>query len=130
MYNRRFTCTTCKAKQPDSALDKLVLPGNGWADTGRLYDYVYASSKSENVDFLTANMSNDGYLCFGSSEWYISKGRVSMCPQAVFGETDAGVDMTYVGEGYDQSLWQAITAGACGSSGKVKNRKVMIVVSL
>ena len=111
------------------AFDKLVLPGNGRADTGRLYDYVYASGKSENVDFLTANMSDDGYLCFGSSEWYISKGRVSMCPQAVFGETDAGVDMTYVGEGYDQSLWQAIAAGAYGSSGKVKNRKVMIVVS-
>ena len=111
------------------AFDKLVLPGNGRADTGRLYDYVYASGKSENVDFLTANMSDDGYLCFGSSEWYISKGRVNMCPQAVFGETDAGVDMTYVGEGYDQSLWQAIAAGAYGSSGKVKNRKVMIVVS-
>lgn len=111
------------------AFDKLVLPDNGRADTGRLYDYVYASGKSENVDFLTANMSDDGYLCFGSSEWYISKGRVSMCPQAVFGETGAGVDMTYVGEGYDQSLWQAIAAGAYGSSGKVKNRKVMIVVS-
>lgn len=111
------------------AFDKLVLPGNGRADTGRLYDYVYASGKSENVDFVTANMSADGYLCFGSSEWYISKGRVSMCPQAVFGETGAGVDMTYVGEGYDQSLWQAIAAGAYGSSGKVKNRKVMIVVS-
>ena len=111
------------------AFDKLVLLGNGRADTDRLYDYVYASGKSENVDFVTANMSADGYLCFGSSEWYISKGRVSMCPQAVFGETDAGVDMTYVGEGYDQSLWQAIAAGAYGSSGKVKNRKVMIVVS-
>lgn len=111
------------------AFDKLVLPGNGRADTGRLYDYAYASGKSENVDFLTANMSDDGYLCFGSSEWYISKGRVSMCPQAVFGETDAGVDMTYVGEGYDQSLWRAIAAGAYGSSGKVKNRKVMIAVS-
>lgn len=109
--------------------DKLVLPGNGARDDGRLYDYVYATGKSENVDFVTANMSDDGYLCFGSSEWYISKGRVSMCPQAVFGETDAGVDMTYVGEGYDQSLWQAIAAGAYGSSGKVKNRKVMIVVS-
>lgn len=111
------------------AFDKLVLPGNGARDDGRLYDYVYATGKSENVDFVTANMSDDGYLCFGSSEWYISKGRVSMCPQAVFGETDAGVDMTYVGEGYDQSLWQAIAAGAYGSSGKVKNRKVMIVVS-
>lgn len=111
------------------AFDKLVLPGNGACDDGRLYDYVYATGKSENVDFVTANMSADGYLCFGSSEWYISKGRVSMCPQSVFGESGAGVDMTYVGEGYDQSLWQAIAAGAYGSSGKVANKKVMIVVS-
>lgn len=111
------------------AFDKLVLPGNGRRDDGRLYDYVYASGKSENVDFVTANMSSDSYLCFGSSEWYISKKRVSMCPQAVFGESGAGVDMTYIGEGYDQSLWQAIAAGAYGSSGKVANKKVMIVVS-
>ena len=111
------------------AFDKLALPGNGARDDGRLYDYVYATGKSENVDFVTANMSADGYLCFGSSEWYISKGRVSMCPQSVFGESGAGVDMTYVGEGYDQSLWQAIAAGAYGSSAKVANKKVMVVVS-
>lgn len=47
----------------------------------------------------------------------------------MFGENNAGVDMTYIGEGYDQSLWQAIAAGAYGSSGKVRNRKVMVVVS-
>lgn len=111
------------------AFDGLVLPGNGRADASRLYDYVYAQGKSENVDFVTNNMSDDGHLCFGSSEWYVSKNRVSMCPQAVFGENNAGVDMTYIGEGYDQSLWQAIAAGAYGSSGKVRDRKVMVVVS-
>lgn len=111
------------------AFDGLVLPGNGRADASRLYDYVYAQGKSENVDFVTNNMSDDGHLCFGSSEWYVSKNRVSMCPQAVFGENNAGVDMTYIGEGYDQSLWQAIAAGAYGGSGKVRNRKVMVVVS-
>lgn len=111
------------------AFDRLVLPGNGRADASKLYDYVYAQGKSENVDFVTNNMSDDGHLCFGSSEWYVSKNRVSMCPQAVFGENSAGVDMTYIGEGYDQSLWQAIAAGAYGSSGKVRNRKVMVVVS-
>ena len=111
------------------AFDAFVLPGNGRADASKLYDYVYATGKSENVDFVTSNMSDDGYLCFGSSEWYISKNRVSMCPQTVFGESNSGVDMTYIGEGYDQSLWQAIAAGAYGSNGKVVNRKVMIVVS-
>ena len=111
------------------AFDRWVLPGNGRADTSKLYDYVYATGKSENVDFVASNMSSDGYLCFGSSEWYISKNRVSMCPQAVFGESGADVDMTYIGEGYDQSLWQAIAAGAYGTGDKIKNRKVMVVVS-
>lgn len=111
------------------AFDRLVLPGNGTADGSRLYDYVYATGKSENVDFVANNMSADGLLCFGSSEWYISKDRVSMCPQAVFGESGAGVDMTYVGEGYDQSLWQAIAAGAYGTGSTIKNRKVVLMVS-
>lgn len=111
------------------AFDKLVLPGNGQADTSKLYDYVYATGKSENVDFVTSNMSSGGYLCFGSSEWYISKNLVSTCPQAVLGESAAGVDMTFIGEGYDQSLWQAIAAGAYGTGGKVQNRKVVLMVS-
>ena len=109
------------------ALVAWVLPGNGPADPTRLYDYVYADGKSENADFVLANMSSDGYLCFGSSEFYISKDKVSMCPQSVFGENVTGVDMTYIGEGYDQSLWQAIAAGSYGS--RVSNKKVMIVVS-
>lgn len=108
-------------------LDTWVVPRNGKADPNKLYDYVYADGKSENADFVLANMSDDGYLCFGSSEFYISKDLVSMCPQAVFGEQNAGVDMTFIGEGYDQSLWQAIAAGAYGS--RVKNKKVMIIVS-
>ena len=109
------------------ALDRLVLPGNGRADTSKIYDYVYAAGKSENVDFVLNNMSDDGYLVFGTSELYISKNLVSMCPQAVFGENVTGVNMTFVGEAYDQSLWQAIAAGAYGS--RVKNKKVMLIVS-
>ena len=108
------------------ALDAL-LPGNGPADPTKLYDYVYADGKSENADFVLANMSDDSHLCLGSSEFYISKDKVSMCPQAVFGENVTGVDMTFVGQGYDQSLWQALAAGAYGS--RVRNKKIMIVVS-
>ena len=52
---------------------------------------------------------------------------MAQCPQAVFGENVTGVDLTYVGEAYDQSLWQAIAAGAY--AGEAKNKKVMIVVS-
>lgn len=107
--------------------DTFILPSNGRADTSKLYDYVYADGKSENADFVLANMSDDGYLCFGSSEFYISKDLVSMCPQAVFGENNTGVDMAFIGEGFDQSLWQAIAAGAYGD--RVKNKKVMLIVS-
>ena len=49
------------------------------------------------------------------------------CPQAVFGENVTDVDLTFVGEAYDQCLWQAIAAGAYGA--RVKNRKVVLVVS-
>jgi D-alanine transfer protein len=111
------------------AFDCLVLPTNDARGGTKLYDYVYATGKSENVDFVSNNMSSNGYLCFGSSEWYVSKNLVSTCPQAVLGESDAGVDMTFIGEGYDQSLWQAIAAGAYGTGDKIKNRKIMIVVS-
>lgn len=98
-------------------------PGPGW----RFYDYVYASGKSESSSFVTSNMAPDSHLVFGSSELYISKDTVSTCPQAVLGEGCADMDMTYVGEAFDQSLWQAIAAGAYAN--KVQDKKVMIIVS-
>lgn len=97
------------------------------ADQTRLYDYVYSGTKSESVDFTTTNMSDDGILTFGTSELYISSPLVNQCPQKVFGESVSGVDMTYVGEAFDQSLWQAIAAGAYASSSK--NRKVVLMLS-
>ena len=104
-----------------------LLPAQNAHDPARLYDYVYSGMKSESTAFTLATMSDDGYLAFGSSEFYISKDKVAQCPQQVLGENVTGVDLTYVGEAYDQSLWQAIAAGAYGS--QVKNRKAMIVVS-
>ena len=97
------------------------------ADQTRLYDYVYSGTKSESVDFTTTNMSDDGILTFGTSELYISSPLVNQCPQKVFGESVSGVDMTYVGEAFDQSLWQAIAAGAYAPSSK--NRKVVLMLS-
>lgn len=97
------------------------------ADQTRLYDYVYSGTKSESVDFTTTNMSDDGILTFGTSELYISSPLVNQCPQKVFGESVSGVDMTYVGEAFDQSLWQAIAAGAYAQSSK--NRKVVLMLS-
>lgn len=105
----------------------FVLPAQDAHDPARLYDYVYSGVKSESTAFTLSTMSDDGHLAFGSSEFFISKDKVAQCPQAVFGEQAAGVDLTYVGEAYDQSLWQAIAAGAYGSA--VRNKKVMLVVS-
>lgn len=105
-----------------------ALPRQGdVADQTRLYDYVYSGTKSESVDFTTTNMSDDGILTFGTSELYISSPLVNQCPQKVFGESVSGVDMTYVGEAFDQSLWQAIAAGAYASASK--NRKVVLMLS-
>lgn len=103
------------------------LPRQTDHDPTRLYDYVYSGVKSESTAFTLSSMSADGHLAFGSSEFYISKDKVAQCPQVVFGENVTGVDLTFVGEAYDQSLWQAVAAGAYGD--KVKNKKVMIVVS-
>lgn len=105
-----------------------ALPRQGdVADQTRLYDYVYSGTKSESVDFTTTNMSDDGILTFGTSELYISSPLVNQCPQKVFGESVSGVDMTYVGEAFDQSLWQAIAAGAYAPASK--NRKVVFMLS-
>ncbi|RDB61705.1 D-alanyl-lipoteichoic acid biosynthesis protein DltD [Gordonibacter sp. 28C] len=110
-----------------AGFDAFLLPSPTDHDPARLYDYVYSDAKSESTAFTLSAMSDDGYLAFGSSEFYISKDKVAQCPQAVFGENACGVDLTYIGEAYDQSLWQAVAAGAYG--GAAKNGKAMIVVS-
>ena len=99
------------------------------ADGSRIYDYVYGMPKSEAVDFVLANMSDDGRFSFGTSEFYFNADLIPEIALKVFGDNNPGVDMTLIGEPFDQSLWQAIAAGAYGSSGKVRNRKVMVVVS-
>lgn len=105
----------------------FALPPQDAHDPARLYDYVYSGVKSESTAFTLSAMSDDGHVAFGSSEFFISKDKVAQCPQAVFGEQVCGVDLAYVGEAYDQSLWQAIAAGAYGSA--VQNKKAMLVVS-
>lgn len=109
--------------------DKVLLGQqlNQTSDTSRLYDYVVSPTKFDAVEWTLANMSEDGILSLGSSEFYISKNLVAQCPQTVFGESCCGVDLTYIGEGYDQSLWQAIAAGAYAS--KVQRRICTLFVS-
>lgn len=98
------------------------------ADQWRLFDYVYGNTKSESWEFTATNMSRTGRLCFGSSEFHYSAPLIPQCPQAVFGEHNTGVDLTYVGEAYDQSLWNAIAAGAYAQA-DIPNRDVALFVS-
>lgn len=108
------------------AADQLLIPQrlDEVADGSRLYDYVVDGTKFDAVDWTLANMSDVGRLSLGSSEFYISKNLVAQCPQAVFGESNCGIDLTYIGEAYDQSLWQTIAAGAYAS--RTKRRQCMV----
>lgn len=111
------------------AADRLLIPQrlDEVADGSRLYDYVVDGTKFDAVDWTLANMSDVGRLSLGSSEFYISKNLVAQCPQAVFGESNCGIDLTYIGEAYDQSLWQTIAAGAYAS--RTKRRQCMVFLS-
>ena len=86
-----------------------------------------STTKFDAVDWTLANMSDIGRLALGSSEFYVSKDLVPQCPEVVFGEHNCGVDLTYIGEAYDQSLWQAIAAGAYAS--RTRNRQCMVFLS-
>lgn len=97
------------------------------ADGSRIYDYVYGMPKSEAVDFVLANMSDDGRFCFGTSEFYFNADLIPEIALKVFGDNNPGVDMTLIGEPFDQSLWQAIAAGAyCAHA---KNKECVLFVS-
>lgn len=77
-----------------------------------MYDYAYLRDKFKSPEFAIANRRSDSLLCFGSSEFQIKPTVVAQVPQAVFGGHDYGLDLWFVGEGYDQSLWHAIAFGA------------------
>ena len=108
--------------------DELLFPKlENKADGSRIYDYVYGMPKSEAVEFVFANMSEQGRFCFGTSEFYFSEDFIPEIAQAVFGENNCGIDMTLIGEPFDQSLWQAIAAGAyCG---RAQNHECVLFVS-
>ncbi|MEG1425620.1 MAG: D-alanyl-lipoteichoic acid biosynthesis protein DltD [Raoultibacter sp.] len=93
----------------------------------KMYDYVYSREKSSSTSFIAANQQPDSILTFGSSELYVSSENVPQVPQEVFGHNNFGVDTMYIGEGYDQSLWQGIAAGAFARVSQSK--KVVLIVS-
>lgn len=104
-----------------------LLPAQGETDPGKAYNYEYSSAKSASVDFNTAGAAEDSMLLFGSSELATSSDTVAQVPANVFGSYDFGVNLNYVGEAFDQSLWHAIATGAY--SGKTARKKVAIIVS-
>lgn len=104
-----------------------VLPQQNSIDQGKNYGYVYSGAKSASVPFAVASAPHDAMLLFGSSELSTSSSLVPQVPAVVFGEHNYGLDLVFVGEAYDQSLWQGIAAAAYAPW--VENKKVAIIVS-
>lgn len=106
---------------------QILIPAASSVQEGKDYGYVYSGAKSSSADFVEAASTEDTVLLFGSSELSTPSSVVAQVPAEVFGMNDYGLDLMYIGEAYDQSLWQAIAAGAHGSS--VQNKKVVLIVS-
>lgn len=106
---------------------QIVLPSQSMADQKKDYGYIYSGAKSESLDFVDAASAENTVLLFGSSELSTPSSVIPQVPAEVFGMNDYGLDLMCIGEAYDQSLWQAIAAGAYGS--QVKNKKVILIVS-
>lgn len=104
-----------------------MLPQQSSVDERKNYGYVYSGAKSASVPFAVASAPRDAMLLFGSSELATSSSLVPQVPAVIFGEHNYGLDLLFVGEAYDQSLWQGIAAAAYAP--QVQNKKVAIVVS-
>lgn len=105
---------------------QIALPSQSSVDQGMNCGYVYSGAKSSSVEFNLAADADDSYLLFGSSELSTSASAVPEVPASIFAGYDFGLDLTYVGEAYDQSLWQAIALGAYAPEYD-KDRVVLIV---
>lgn len=106
---------------------ELALPSQDRVATGKIYNYECSGAKSSSVVFNTASDAADSILLFGSSELSIGADIIPQVPAAVLGSNDYGVDVNFVGEAFDQSLWHAIAAGAYAPT--VKDGKAAIIVS-
>lgn len=105
----------------------LVLPGQSEHEEGRYYGAAYSGAKSESVAFNTATATEDTCFVLGSSELATMPWMVPQAPDAVFSAPDDGLDVCFIGEAYDQSLWHAIAAGAMDPS--MPDKKLAFIVS-
>lgn len=106
---------------------ELALPAQDRVATGRIYNYECSGAKSSSVAFNTAADAADSILLFGSSELSTTASTIPQVPAAILGGYDYGVDVNFVGEAFDQSLWHAIAAGAYAPT--VQDGKAVIIVS-
>lgn len=106
----------------------LALPTQDQHDPDYEYGYVYSGAKSQSVEFNTSADAQDSILLFGSSELSTPSNVVPQVPSVVFGENNYGIDLTYVGEAYDQSLWHSMAIGAYEPEVGA-NRKIVLVLS-
>ena len=91
------------------------------------YGYVASGAKSSSPAFTMKGAPDDAMLLFGSSELSTPASIIPEVPAMVFGFGNYGVNLAYVGEAYDQSLWQSIAVGAYAE--RTKNKKIAIIVS-
>lgn len=91
---------------------EVLLPTQDATDANKNYGYVYSGAKSSSVSFTMNSTEDNSLLLFGSSELSTPETLIPEVPSEVFGQHNYGVNLTYVGEAYDQSLWHAIAAGA------------------
>lgn len=110
------------------ALFCAFLPQQNEHDESLTYGYVYSGAKSQSVAFNTAADAEDSIFLFGSSELSTPSNVVAQVPSVVFGENDFGVNLTYVGEAYDQSLWHSMAIAAYEPYVN-NNRKIILIVS-
>lgn len=110
------------------ALFWATLPPQSEHDPDLTYGYVYSGTKSSSVAFNTSADNDGSYFLFGSSELSTPANVVAQVPAAVFGENNYGMNLTYVGEAYDQSLWHSIAIGAYEPYVN-EDRKIVFVVS-
>ncbi|MDR0513813.1 MAG: D-alanyl-lipoteichoic acid biosynthesis protein DltD [Coriobacteriaceae bacterium] len=104
-----------------------LLPPQTAIDPARVYGYLCSGVKSESIAFTLAACTEETYFLFGSSELATMPWMVSTVPDHVFRENDYNMDLMYIGDAYDQSLWLAIAAGAYAPG--MPNKKVAVIVS-
>ena len=104
-----------------------VLPSQTNAYSEYSYNYVSDGAKSGSVDFAIENSTDDAMLLFDSSQLAVTADTVGTVPLVTLGDNSYGVDVNYIGQAFDQSLWHAIAAAAYAP--KVSNKKVAIIIA-